>query len=471
MQGARAGLERFDRDDDGAILLLGLVALMILMLLAWVLFDAGKMGRHKLTVQAAADTAAYSQAAVKARSMNNLAYANIAKRSVVGMHSQYLALWTTYRDWYNEHRVKCVTLELEPSCKIMEDNQAIVEAEQEGDYKNFRDHLSENYYLQDVIAIDNYQRYTHALTPWWGWGEAVLRASRNGAGMAASFPAPRPERSGSASIPPILETITDRVIAQVGFEPLMPHTGRRAMLPVKIGCYDSSNTGQKCDRSRASERAPFEGGMDTELSFMDEEYNANIEKYKQASEGDAASQHILDEAANRFPSTVLNQARNVFGAYGRPWRLLPTSNRALWTSWTSNLVVTYRRKEELFDEMKDKYKPVPADYTHQDEEKFRISGYWGMARAEISFQGGFRAPDLWHPRWTGRLRPVALPGEFQETGLKMSAIYHDVIPYLALSGIITTGDNSIVDDSFDDLVFMERANRALGHSTVEGIAK
>jgi hypothetical protein len=447
--------------------LLGLVALMILMLLAWVLFDTGKMGRHKLTVQAAADTAAYSQAAVKARSMNNLVYANIAKRSVIGMHSQYLALWTTYRDWYDEHRIKCETQDIESSCQIMQANQAIVEAEQDNDFKNFNDHLGHNYYLQDVIAIDNYQRYTHALTPWWSWGEAVLRASRNGAGMAASFPAPR----GTAKGAPILGSITDRVINEVGFAPLVRHTGHRAMLPVKIGCYNSDYTGQDCDIPQASERAPYEGGMDTELSFMDEEYNANIDKYKAASEGGAASQHILDEAANRFPAAFMNEARNVFGAYGRPWRLFQTSNRARWTSWTSNLVLTYRRNEELFGEMRTKYNPVSNDYSVEDAERFRLSGYWGMARAEISFQGGFRAPDLWHPRWTGRLRPVALPGEFQEAGLKMSSIYHDVLPYLALSGIITTGDSAIAEDSFDDFVFMERANRALGHSTVEGIAK
>jgi hypothetical protein len=444
------GLRGFHRDDGGAIILLALAAVMILMMLAWVLWDAGKMGRHKLTVQAAADTAAYSQAAIKARAMNNLAYANIAKRSTVGIHSQYKALWESYKRWFALQVALCAAGD-DSACQRVSDNQPILEAERENDFATFRDELGEQYYLQDLIAIDNYQRYTHALTPWWGWSEAVLRAARNGAGMAASFPAPQ----GTPKNAPILDSVTDQVMTQVGSTPLVKYTGHRDLLPVKISDYNYM----------------LGTGMSQGLSFMGAEYEANNQLHKQNSEAGAASQAVIQGARNHFSSAVTGYSQSVFGEYGKPWKLFRTTNPAHWTSWTSNLVVTYRRKEELFDEMRQKYGPVPKDYELDNEEMFRLSGYWGMARAEISFQDSSREPTLWHPRWTARMRPVALPGEFQQAGLQMSSIYHDMIPYLALSGIITTGDSGIVNDSIDDLVFMERANRALGQSTVEGIAK
>lgn len=455
---ARWGLQRFHRDEGGAILLLGLAAVMILMLLAWVLYDSGQMGRHKLNVQAAADTAAYSQAAVNARVMNNLAYANIAKRSVVGIHSQYAALWEAYDEWFQGKVAACAAGD-DNACRVVQENREIHDNEKAQDFATYRDDLSSGYYLQDVIAIDSYQRYTHALAPWWGWSEAVLRAARNGAGMAASFPVPR----GQDPRRPILNTITDRVIDEVGWRPLMKYTGRLPWLPVSTATDQAQLPGYY--------RHMLEEGMGPDLSFFKHEYGVNTSLHKDASENGAASQAVIASARTKFDEKVIDDARAIFGVYGAPWRLFRTTNRAQWSTWTSNLVMTYRRKEELFGEMRQKYDPVNSDYTLEDEEKYRRKGYWGMARAEISFQGGHRAPDLWHPRWTARLRPVALPNEFQEAGLKMSAIYHDMLPYFALSGIVTTGDPQVVRDSFDDLVFMERANRALGHSTVEGVAK
>jgi hypothetical protein len=444
-RGVGKGWARFDRDESGAILLLGLAGILILMMLAWVLYDAGQMSRDKLDVQTAADTAAYSQAAVKARAMNNLAYANIAKRSVVGIHSQYWALWQAYNKWVEE---SCPPSNDSASCRT---NRRIHASEQSNDLETFLNENGDDYYLQDIIAIDNYQRYIHALTPWWGWAEAVHRAARNGATMAASFPAPTGAANGNA----IVNSITNRVINQVGWTPLVRYTGHRAMLPVVVSNY----------------RYMLEDGMGPERSFYEYEYDANIAAHRRASQGAAGSDKVVKDAFAYFPRGVLRYSQDVFGNAGRPWKLFDTAEPARWTTRTSNLVITYRHNEELFDEMRGKYDFLENDYSLEDEEKFRSTGYWGMARGEISFQGGFRTPDLWHPRWTARLRPVALPGEFQNAGIQLASIYHDMLPYLALSGILITGDSRIVNDSIDDMVFMERATRALGHSTVEGIAK
>ncbi len=447
----RGGLAGFHRDEGGAIVLLGLVAILILLLLSWVLYDSGQITRNKLDVQAAADTAAYSQAAVKARSMNMLAYANIAKRTVVGIHSEYASLWKAYRDWYitqvPQWTIDCQNGD-QQACQDLKLNTEIVDKESTHDFRNFQAHLTDQFYLQDLIAIDNYQRYTQALTPWWGWSEAVLRAARNGATMAASFPAPHGKAVGA----PILNTITNSVISKVGWSPMVRYTGHRDMLPVTVSTYD--------------DMAKY--GMGSNLSFMKYEYPANLKIYKDNSEGGATNPAVIAAAATLFHERV-RLAGSMFGEHGKPWRLFHTSTPARWTTWTSNLVLTYRRDKELFGTMRDKFRVPKQDYKLSDPGKYHIQGYWGMARGEISFHGD--TPDLWHPSWTARLRPVALPGEFDQSGVEMSAVYHDILPYLALSGIVITGDSSVARNSMDDLVYMERANRALGPSTVEGIAK
>ena len=61
-------LDRLHRDEGGAILLFSLAAIITIMMMAWTVFDAGTGARQKLELQAAADTAAYSNVAAKARS-------------------------------------------------------------------------------------------------------------------------------------------------------------------------------------------------------------------------------------------------------------------------------------------------------------------------------------------------------------------------------------------------------------------
>ncbi|WP_162687724.1 pilus assembly protein TadG-related protein [Bradymonas sediminis] len=453
------GLARFNRDDSGAILLLGLAGILILMMLGWVLYDTGQVSRDKMDVQTAADTAAYSQAAVRARAMNNLAYANIAKRSVVGIHAQYYSLWKGYEKWYTD---TCPPdPEDEAAVTLCEENEKIYEAEKDGDYKIFKDKNTKEYYLQDLIAIDNYQRYTHAFTPWWGWAEAVHRAARNGATMASSFPYPASQ--GPPGRYPLVNAIGDRVLNEVGWSPLVRHTNLVDTLPVMLASHDINYDD--------GYHFMLENGMGPEHSFYKDERNFNNDAHKAASEGMAGSQDVLDHAFQFFPGIIRTESKDAFGKHGEPWTLFNPAEPARWSLLTSNLVFTYRHEKELFGDMRNKYGYMKKDYSLEDEEKYRSSGYWGMARAEMSFQGGFRTPDLWHPRWTARMRPVALPGEMQKVGVEMSSVYHDMLPFLAFSGILITGSSSIINESFDDLVFMERATRALGHSTVEGITK
>lgn len=449
---ARRGRSHFlatwHADESGAVLLLSLAGVLILLLLSWTLYDTGQISRDKLDVQTAADTAAYSQAAVNARAMNSIAYANVAKRSAVGIHAQYVALWKAYDVWYTNNCEK--DDDAEPSQACIE-NEPIYNAEGQEDYKTFIENNSKKYHLQDVIAIDNYQRYTHALAPWWSWAEAINRAGRNGATMAASFPAP----AGKSTTHSIINSLADEVINEVGWSPIVRYTQEIAGLPVQMADY----------------KYLMNHGMRPGRAFFDREYDYNYAEHLDGSAGYARNSSFKHQAFQAFPGAVLTNAKEVFGKHGRPWKLYAPETLAKWTTRTSNLVMTYKRQPELFDGMRSKYENMNKEYELKNEDKYRVSGYWGMARGEIAFDGGHRAPNLWHPRWTARLRPVALPGEFQKTGLTMSNIYHDMLPYLALSGILISGGSTLVQDSFEDLVYAERANRALGHSTVEGLTK
>lgn len=457
--GLSSSVERFDRDESGAVLLLGLAGILILMMLAWVLYDTGQVSRDKMDVQTAADTAAYSQAAVRARSMNNLVYANIAKRSVVGIHAQYYALWEAYNKWYT----KACPADPNNSAAvaICEENRPIHHAELSKDFQTFKNKNTDNFYLQDLIAIDNYQRYTHALAPWWGWAEAVHRAARNGATMAASFPYPAAD--GPPASYPVVRGIENRVLNAVGWSPLMRYTGQIDRLPVMLASQDLNYDD--------GYHYMLEHAMGPEHSFFNGERVHNNSVHRSKSEGMAASDAVINDSYGFFPAIVRTVSKDVFGKHGEPWTLYNPANPARWSLMTSNMVFTYRHQRELFGDMRNKFNYLSRDYNLDKEEMYRSRGYWGMARAEITFEGGFRTPDLWHPRWTARMRPVALPGELQSVGIQMSSIYHDVLPYLAFSGILITGGQLIVEEAFDDLVFMERATRALGHSSVEGITK
>lgn len=81
LQGLHQRLTAFHSNQSGAVALLCLAALLVLFMVGLTLWDAGEGARNKISAQMGADTAAYSQASVRARSMNMIAFANIGKRT------------------------------------------------------------------------------------------------------------------------------------------------------------------------------------------------------------------------------------------------------------------------------------------------------------------------------------------------------------------------------------------------------
>ena len=101
----RRSTRRLHDDEGGAILLACLAACLILLMVSLTMYDAGNLTREKIKLQTATDTAAYSQAAIKARTMNANAYVNVTKRSIVGLHLTYVSAFNnfyTYTQYYRD---------------------------------------------------------------------------------------------------------------------------------------------------------------------------------------------------------------------------------------------------------------------------------------------------------------------------------------------------------------------------------
>ncbi len=226
---------RLRDDESGAILLAALAACMVLIMTTMIIWDAGRSARDKIDVQTAADTAAYSQASVRARSMNMLAFTNVAKRSIVGMHSMYYGMFWGLAVWWAEQcaqasgsvdadsRFNCsrnrrlltyegaeggnwhrlVGGEFNRSQSVERVKRQILgQMAQSTRYTDLlfpnipgfgsTDNANQQLFGNELVALDDYQQYLVRVTPWWAWLEGLTRATRNGATLASSFPLPGP---------------------------------------------------------------------------------------------------------------------------------------------------------------------------------------------------------------------------------------------------------------------------------------
>ena len=468
--GSGRRLDALNDEQGGAVLLLCLAAILMLLLMSWAVLDGIFVSHDKSEAQASADMAAYSQASVKARSMNMMAFTNVGKRSLVGVHATYRGMFRAFAEWlFNHHFLEQCdpeehTIANCPDATYQENLQLFLD-EDAGDYLNFNDNTA--YYIADLRAIDTYQEYLVAMTPWWGWTEAVMRAQRNGATLATSFPPPpRGEDFPFGSE-------RERVRAEVpGASSFTVPSSKVDGLPVQ----------------RSDFWAMTEEGMERE-EWRDWERQRNIEIHGQRSEHGAASTEVLDigdtAEIDEYLDLIADAGDSSPGAdtgwaglahYGRPWTLNRNNpSQANWLFDTSNIIMTYHHQPEYFRTTREKYEPFGNDYLPDDEstiavETYQPRGYWGLARSEISYQVE-EEPNLWRAAWTARMRPVALPNEFRDAGERFNMIYYAVLDYLLLSAHLhedTAGDTA---DFFNDLVYFEKVSRAMGQSTIEGVGK
>jgi len=238
---------RLHGDQSGAIALAALAALMILILVTLTIWDAGQSARDTIDAQNAADTAAHSQASVRARAMNMLAFTNVAKREVVSLHSLYYGMFSGFAIWWAE---RCKGSANADDSRIdCENNRRLLlrEGGIQGEWRDFsgqqykpidEPHIaksklanqmavsvapslssfSREAFGAEVMALDDYQRYLVEVAPWWAWTQALIRGTRNGAHATTSFPPPGRASAGSGWIQEAVGGISNQADGIFDFE-------------------------------------------------------------------------------------------------------------------------------------------------------------------------------------------------------------------------------------------------------------
>ena len=467
----QARLNELHANQSGAIALLVLAAVLICMMLGLVIYDTTPAARQKLEVQAAADTAAYTQSAIEARSMNMIAFANIGKRIVVGQTLFYESLWVAFIEILAiaviAAVVACVAAFFTAGaaaklCEFLVKTAVeigLMMVDEAEDGASFLSRIKD-YAKEDVEAFDKYQVYFDKLTPWWSWSEQFVRGLRNGALATAGWPVPRDAFAALPSVPGL---------GNLG-------SGLEDELPIER----DDGWGQLCVRSFLPDLAAHE--IDYALQILT--CGNDCLKDQVAFKGTRAVVYVIAGLFAAFNYGVACMAEYAgaanfvtwtFGTEAYPFQIKDPGDEAKWLRATSNLVFAYRPGREFSTDFREKYGFLSPDYDSSLDWLYEADGFLGMARSEISFQTPDEPPDLWHTSWTARMRPVALPGEWAGYGdMRMVSAFHDAAPYLmgtsALGGLIE-GVSGMGSPDPKDLLKAELAFDAMNNDFVDGVAR
>lgn len=623
------------RSESGAVALLMLAATIIIMMLSWIIFDAAVTTQDKINAQASADSAAFSQAAIKSRSMNMMAYTNIAKRSIWAVQSLYPAYLSSTYGWIRNTLVRnageceedpddqdteepeegappktCSTylrikqerlrwigetctdercadqlgapasevrqwglfwhlnggekteqnglrlndfLELDEKADtpIKEldwfDPSTFAARVEKSDYlADQRPYLSliYRYYAQDIRALDSYQRYMYGVTPWWGWVEQMVRATRNGATISASWP--RPLGYWPLGIDTIVANILQRSSriwgsSAGGFSaindglPVRPSaigTMRRTISSSILGSKDSIQrfiTG--CFASLTSldvSGCKIENGDITPFMF---EHILNGMIFTLKSTGIISFQdgfentgtcpaglltsvaiapfcvHYdalfgegfergLDYTHNSYANIMRNEEyfdENAQHVAAEPWIMRLSESPEKYRRRTSNIVMTYNARPGTFGKDRNKYS-IGSDYRGnsydglkarlrfwsssgsvadlaRQELTYSASGLWGIASSEVFYTDYDHPPDLWHPSWSARIRPVSLGSNFSEGEFSLNYVYRDIVSGFVLGSLLGVTSLRDIRQAFVDLAYMDKATVAVDGTTEAGLIK
>jgi hypothetical protein len=485
---------------------MAMASCLILILVALVVYDTGKVARDKVDAQMAADTAAYSQASVKARSMNMVAFANVGKRSVVGLHNLYWAMMGTYTIWWESQCSRCccgIFCGCLTECLNCAGNAPVVALETILDWREFQGlpvapmdpnsfpalsavspGLSGNDYADQVEQLNDFQKYLRDMTPWWGWAEALIRGARNGSHLTSSFP----PLDSTAS------TIANWIQQALSFQgiSLSNATGRRDALPVQDQ-NDSGNLSLESVRARMEGcLAPNGFNISTPGSALEFVANFQHHRNRSASRPIIASQGPREVAGLGLVQVPVNcwAMATIGAAINHPLsdNMAPfvysnsMDGSAEDLMARSNIVISYIHSPENLTLLRQNYAFTSKDYETTNVLLAGGTGSFAMSRSEIVFPSANRPfqllPNsngvwLWHPGWTAKLRPVAFPGEFQTLGFGTNEMFHDMTGMMVTGAFLVNG----VFGGFDfaaaakDYLYFEKATRGMDAAALNGLAK
>ena len=382
-------LARFHRDEGGAIALLCMASIMILFMVGLLIYDSGEVARDKIDAQMAADTGAYSQVSVRARAMNTIAFANIGKRTVTGIHNMYSFQYPMYMSWLAGQCSRCCCgwfCGCWTACRNCIGNWISLVPITAG-IKYIRYLIGMigggSKIIRNLRDLDAYQSSMRRYAGFWAMGEGLTRSLRNGSDMVGTYPHPN-TRSFKNELP-----LT---------------TGRKTEV-----CLAPSG--------------PVFGNPSTVVTLL--EWVMNFEEHKRLSKS-------KPNIASKGPREVANIAYSYMGcafmllvgpSQMRPWYNQASGDDGRSLMRKSNMMFTYRYNPDIANKLNDNYNYMAKQTV--DRRGFYMGyksqgGTWGMSRGEFIFPPRNKPStilagdnDMWmfHPGWIGKLRPVVLPNE------------------------------------------------------------
>ncbi len=440
-------MRRWHRDESGAIILLCFAACLVLFMLSLIVYDAGQLSRDKIDTQMAADTAGYSQAAVKARSMNMVSFANVGKRTIVGIRNMYYTQYPHYMDWLSGQCSRCccgIWCGCWTECFNCAGNWISLVPIFEGiDYVMFiigriagdtlTDHLEE---------LDTFQEDMKEYSSYWALGEGVIRGVRNGANIVTTYP--MPDNSDYGELP-------------LDKEGGMAGAAESCLAPTYI--FNPSSPGTL---------------MEWALNFAVLK-DRSVSSPNIASEGPAEVVNIMHSYEGCLIGAVLPTEADI----SAPYYLTAEGNSGEDYMAKSNMVWAYRHNPDYAGQLRDNYDAVIAKDYSTSIMGLPQGGIWSMARGEIYYDSDndpniFPGPhEMWmfHPGWIGKLRPVALKDE--DMPVDPSDMWSEARG-LAVREAPLFGVN--FGDLTQDLLYMEKVSRGMdgkidGKEVLDGVAK
>jgi hypothetical protein len=445
----RRPLRRMHRDESGAIVVLCFAGCLFLFAVSLIVYDAGGLSRDKIDAQMAADTAGYSQAAVKARSMNMIAFANVGKRTISGIRNMYFTQYPHYMDWYSGQcsRCCCFPCGCWGACLNCLGNTISLVPILEGiDYIFFMlgrfvgDDLTD--YLED---LDSYQEEMAEFADYWGLAEGIIRGVRNGANSVTAYPLPDTDEYGGLPVD-----------QDSGFFAAL----ESCLAPTVV--FNASSLGTLLE-------------WKTNFDVLEDN---SVSRPPPASQGPAERVNIAHSYEGCFMMLpIFADARAAV-----PYYLTADGDDGEDYMKKSNIVFAYRHNPEYMGQLRDNYDAVLSQDYSTSNMLLPEAGLWAMARSEIYYpesndpalnKGIGMHHDMWmfHPSWVGKLRPVALKDE--ELPVDPSDMWSESRDVAFRQAPMFGVD---MGNMMQDLGFMEKATRGMdgqidGKEVLDGVSK
>lgn len=453
-------MQRWHRGEEGAVAIAALAACILLLMMVASLWDVGQTVRAKTKLQTATDAAAYSKAAVEARTMNYMSFANVAKRTVIGTHNSYhsyVAAWDTATS------IRCLMaaccFALQPyCCDYCALSDCLVSGAyyllEQPDYAAFSGQpmvmgsvattftvgaplsgTSKRKFGNEVATLQTFQDYMVEITPWWSYVAGALRGPRNGATATATWPLPPTGDQSTFGInygnfKQVMNGLSTVANMVSGGNSVIPNTA----VPVVADSVPVEQGGQN-EGCSFPLSGPVTAGQGLELvgnyvlNYMRSDSTRACTNWADAS-GPAVAIGAL--ALNTVACEHTKRRHDKFRNNMAPMRLTASMDSSKSGELArSSIAIGYRHLQRAGHE-KYAFNPeyesrntwsssaIPGIGSlpgfNTGDANYEPNGVWTLARAEFTSPKalpslGGNGAWMWHTGWTARMRPLSYEGE------------------------------------------------------------